>query len=120
MAASSGGCQHHLDAGRHLRVDAWDAFRGIYNQMLRPRSNPAFETIRCPGQKGNASWQSVRLGSENVRAGNDSGADTAAAPMTVSVDRPIEADDRRGRAGGDRGRSGRALVAVMKPADLGD
>ena len=25
-----------------------------------------------------------------------------------------------GRAGGDRGRSGRALVAVMKPADLGD
>jgi hypothetical protein len=25
-----------------------------------------------------------------------------------------------GRAGGDRGRSGRALIAVMKPADLGD
>jgi hypothetical protein len=25
-----------------------------------------------------------------------------------------------GRAVGDRGRSGRALVAVMKPADLGD
>jgi hypothetical protein len=26
----------------------------------------------------------------------------------------------RGRAAGDRGRSGRALVAVMKPTDLGD
>jgi hypothetical protein len=32
----------------------------------------------------------------------------------------VETDDGGGRAGGDRGRSGRALVAVMKPADLGD
>jgi hypothetical protein len=30
------------------------------------------------------------------------------------------ADGRGAAAGGDRGRSGRALVAVMKPADLGD
>ena len=75
----------------------------------------------CPGQKGNTSWQSVRVGSENVRAGTDSGVDTAAVPMTVSThDRPVEADDRGGRADGDRRRSGRALVAVMKPADLGD
>jgi hypothetical protein len=41
--------------------------------------------------------------------------------MTVSTHgRPVGADDRGGGADGDRGRSGRALVAVMKPADLGD
>jgi hypothetical protein len=32
--------------------------------------------MTCPGQKGNTSWQSVRVGSENVRAGTDSGANT--------------------------------------------
>jgi hypothetical protein len=41
--------------------------------------------------------------------------------MTMSThDKPVETDDRGGQTAGDRGRSDRALVAVMKPADPGD
>ena len=47
MPASTDGCRHlHLDADRHLRVDARAAPRGIYHQMLGPRSDPASGTIR--------------------------------------------------------------------------
>ena len=35
-------------------------------------------------------------------------------------DRPSGQMIAIGRGDGDRGRSGRALIAVMKPADLGD
>jgi hypothetical protein len=67
----------------------------------------------CPSQKGNTSWQSVRAAPRTFALELTRAPTRAAAPMTLSThDRPDEADDR--------GRSGRALVAVMKPADLGD
>ena len=67
-----------------------------------------------PVKKGNASWQSVRVGSENVRAGTDSSADTAAAPMTVSMhDRTVGA--------GNRGEAGRRRSWAVRPrAGSGD
>jgi hypothetical protein len=49
--------------------------------MARPGAGPAenlavSDAVACPGQKGNTSWQSVRVGPENVRAGTYTDADT--------------------------------------------
>jgi hypothetical protein len=43
---------------------------------LADRSGWPLPPSRCPDQKGNTRWQSVRVGSGNVRAGTDSGVDT--------------------------------------------
>ena len=54
-------------------------------------------------------------------AGTDSGANTGCgADDGIGMTDLSKQMIAGGRAGGDRGRSGRALVAVMKPADLGD
>ena len=74
----------------------------------------------CPGRKGDPGRGSVSYTLRERPRRNLHG--RRQRRMTVSThDRAVGADDRGGRrAGRDRGRSRRALIPVMKPADLGD
>ena len=90
----------HEVVGRHLRVDAWDAFSRHLHQMLGPRSNPAFETIRS--SRSNAMAGSYR---NSCTVGGDSKSHRLSFTKTrldSGRQRPPIAFDRPGGSGGSR------------------
>jgi hypothetical protein len=98
LSAPHAGADGEFSSGTRVVLMVYDG--GEYCRVVDARG---LYVETCPGQKGTTSWQSVRVGSENVRAGTDSCADTGCG-ADDGIDRPVEADDRVG-AGRRRSRT---------------